>query len=434
MGDKPKPKWQTWTDLNRKVIAKLADKKQFLPRWKKLCKKHAQPTPTPRRGRKKQKIAMKGGRRTAALNSTVLPSPLLDMLTEKQSTQERGTFSNMCKNWREITYLQSNWQHKTESIDVQADFSKVIPDLKQRKVRYIEMVQEAKCGMQFSYRQLIPLTREKWFQFIAELHEYISGLNLNKGAYLDVADLRDGFKQCPPRNLTMLVLNENGKYDRDTLIEISRACPELRHLEMSSLATELDSEIMTFMGKNMPHMRHLDISGCSGIDDSVALALCENMCGLRELNINRAVITNRGVGHLAKLPRLEELVLDGCGFIDERAIRILSDGVVKLKKMSIDNAVDGDRLCEEIAKSRFKLHHLKMGGNETVGEGKPISDTGIFKLMEGSIEYKSIDIHNPHNVTDRALMRFVMVNINLEDLFVDGQDDMKRLKKLIPCP
>jgi Leucine-rich repeat (LRR) protein len=119
----------------------------------------------------------------------------------------------------------------------------------------------------------------------------------------------------------------------------------LRRLSLEQCRST-DAELVRIV-RVLPHLEHLDLTGCERITDTSVVALAENLTALRTLNLNETQITDKSIHALAmhRFSTLTALFLNLCWSVaDPDSISFLLRRCTKLRKLELDTNDEAVRL------------------------------------------------------------------------------------------
>uniref|UniRef100_UPI00358FA3C0 uncharacterized protein n=1 Tax=Myxine glutinosa TaxID=7769 RepID=UPI00358FA3C0 len=213
-------------------------------------------------------------------------------------------------------------------------------------------------------------------------------------------------QRCP--ELRHLELAGCTRITNQGLLEVVTCCPNLEHLDVSdcpeiscvSITPEASCHACLLRGRHLS-IRHLDMSGCSGLSDDGLLAVALHCPGLLHLYLRRCTnLSDAGLSSVARhCPALRELSLCDCPVITDVGLREVALGLgPSLRYLSLAHC---SRLSD--AGLRYLARHCP-GLRYLNARGLPgLTDQGLEFLGRGCPRLRSLDVGRCSLVTDAGL-------------------------------
>jgi len=198
---------------------------------------------------------------------------------------------------------------------------------------------------------------------------------------------------------------------------ISKQC-SLQSLSIH--CSELQSETMRKLFKNLKDLTCLDLSNSTGVDDCVFTALPE-LSKLTALDLTDTTVNDEGLKDIAtKASHLKTLSLMFCTKLSDIGIGYIADDCHCLESLLIVNISDkisGVRLfpetMETLGKGCQKLKHL------TLGNCSRLDDSGVFALVQNCHDLGYLELQSK-NISTPSLHEISHFCSNLFHLEIDG--------------
>ena len=226
----------------------------------------------------------------------------------------------------------------------------------------------------------------------------------------------------------------------DSLFHISRYCPKLRSLNVSSRRKITDKgmkEIATYC----PALENLLIEGCSRISNGSLINLGKNCQNLKTINLGKCkLIQNFGLEALVKnCTALTSISLEGCKKVTDRGLKIIANNChalksINLKRMRNITNTGIREFLEKVPVSGISIGLLRSGGItdnifyiisghcpqlevfDFEHYARFVVDGFILRVAEGCSRLNRLSLYHCYPLSDMTLMRITQICPDLGDI------------------
>lgn len=144
---------------------------------------------------------------------------------------------------------------------------------------------------------------------------------------------------------------------KDTALQLPLLSPvlSLRSLSIRN-CTGFGASSLAMVGRQFPHLQHLDLVGLYGLTDAALLPLLKSCKGLVKVNLSGCLnLTDKSVLALAKHHggTLQLLNLDGCRKITDESLMTVADNSLVLNELDVSNCAVSDVGLAALARAKL---------------------------------------------------------------------------------
>ena len=170
----------------------------------------------------------------------------------------------------------------------------------------------------------------------------------------------------------------------------------------------------------IPHLKVLNLSGCSDVTDNGLIQIAHHCPNLREIAMRRChqitLIGLRQIGSICE--RLETIDMSHCPQVNNESIKAIAANCGQIRQLVFQNC-DGisDEGISELARCCKLLEHLNVSECRRVGE---FGDSALIELGRTCTKLKVLDLFGCKHVRDRGLQSVARGCRNLQILKLSG--------------